>query len=87
MQGTMSGNSGTHLGAAPDGLDDDEVRDLAEPGNVLRPRKDAGTEHRDLRQPRAVRRHAVRLDSLAPPSAHCQGSEGAQLQRSLQDQI
>lgn len=63
VQGSTSGNGGTHLGAAPYGLEDDEVRDLAEPGDVLRPREDAGSDHRDLGQSRAVRRHAVCLGS------------------------
>jgi hypothetical protein len=53
---------------------------------VLCPQEDAGPEHRDPRQPHAVRRHAVRLSSLAPPSAHGQGSEG-QLQQPLEEWI
>ena len=48
------GGMGTHLGAAPDGLEDDEVRDLAEPWDVLRARKDAGADHRDPRKLRAA---------------------------------
>jgi hypothetical protein len=36
-----------HLGAAPDGLEDDEVGDLAEPGDVLRADEDARADHRD----------------------------------------
>jgi hypothetical protein len=52
---------------------------------LLRPHEDAGPEHCDPRQTHAVRRHAVRLGSLAPPSAH-EGSEG-QLQRPLQEWI
>jgi hypothetical protein len=71
------GDGGTHLGAAPDGLEDDEVRDLAEPGDVLRAREDAGAEHRDPRKARAavaIPRHAHTLSTvlgflsaLAPP--------------------
>lgn len=56
----------THLGAAPDGLEDDEVRDLAEPWDVLSARKDAGADHRDpgkLRAAVAVTRHVLLLGS------------------------
>jgi hypothetical protein len=44
----MSGRQrGGHLGAAPDGLEDDEVGDLAEPGDVLCADEDARADHRD----------------------------------------
>lgn len=43
------GHGHTHLGPAPDGLEDDDVRNLAEPGDVLRAREDAGADHRDPR--------------------------------------
>lgn len=62
----MGGLAHTHLGAAPDGLEDDEVRDLAEPWDVLRARKDAGADHRDpgkLRAAIAFPRHVLLLGS------------------------
>jgi len=75
------GDGGTHLGAAPDGLEDDEVRDLAEPGDVLRAREDAGADHRDPRKARAavaIPRHAHSLSTvlgclsaLPPPPGGC----------------
>lgn len=62
-----AGTGGTNLGAAPDGLEDDEVLDLAEPGDVLRAREDAGADHRDPRKARAavaIPRHAHSLSTL-----------------------
>lgn len=54
------------LGAAPDGLEEDEVGDLAEPWDVLGAREDAGADHRDPGKP--VARHSWFLASLHSPN-------------------